>query len=632
MRHAIQSKRLALVLLTSSFGVGCFGSIDGNDNAQGEPADSAGGPGLQPVEPPPLKEPAGDENGEGMADPKPTPPSDSTSPLEAQALGILEANCSGCHTAANQANINYITNKDMLVANGKVIEGDAENSPIFIMMSQARMPPPTVSQRLTSADIEIVRLWIEGLAQVEPCKHDGGFVSFDQVYASMARDILTADLADRPFIRYLSVVNAYNSGACGAALEREQYALFKTINSVSTEAAVVPPEAIDSRDLIYRIDIRDYGWDRAVEVQPGDTKIEVIGGVATAVNSDPRAPLPFDDAWDAIVNFSAPYGVEFSGEDADFLKAQTDTLVPYLPVDAFIAAATTQNLYYTLIDVPQTLGELFLQLGIDQADQIERNIAQRAGFSNSGVSKQERSVMRFEINQPGGYFWASFDFADNGRRNESIYAEPLAADAQAAGGEFIYSLPNGMMGFYVAANDGNGSRLTEAPVDVVVDPGQVKNNGAVTNGVSCNSCHQRGIFPFTDKVREWVVANPLDYEREIYQAVMDLYPTNDEMMKVVKADSQYFQANLEDTGVPVELSDPVTRLYLDFVAGPVQKARAAADLGVQADFLQNQMARLDGRLRPVLTQGIDRELFDVLYVESLCALQTSAKNQPVGCP
>ena len=101
--------------------------------------------------------------------------------------------------------------------------------------------------------------------------------------------------------------------------------------------------------------------------------------------------------------------------------------------------------------------------------------------------------MRFDLNQPGGFFWASFDFADNGKQNASIYADPLGSDTGAAGGEFIYSLPNGMMAFYVAANNGLGSRLTEAPTDVVTDPRQVKNNNAVTNGVSCNGCHQSDV-------------------------------------------------------------------------------------------------------------------------------------------
>jgi serine/threonine-protein kinase len=622
------------MVLASWLTIACsFGEIGGNDVGD-EPDDTEtleGGP--KTTDMPATSEPTAEPGALPGKDPASKPPSSGpVSPAEAQALGVLEANCGSCHGVAGAGGISYIADKDALIANGKIVKGDPESSPIYNMMSQQRMPPASVTQRPTTGDIEIVRQWIKGLADVAACTHDGGFVSPDDVYATLADDILTQDTADRPFIRYLGVVNAYNAGACGAALEREQYALLKTINSLSTEPRITQPEAVDPRHLIYRIDLRDYGWNRAVEVQPGDTKIEVIGGQATVVNSDPRAPLPFDDAWEAILSFSAPYAVELVGEEADLLKQQTETLVPYLQVDAFLAAATTQNLYYALIDAPPTLGELFTQLGIDQADQIERNIAKRAGFSTSGVSKQERSVMRFETNDPGGYFWASFDFADNNKPNVSIYTEPLASDAGAAGGEFIYSLPNGMMGFYVAANNGTGSRLTEAPVDVVVDPSQVKNNGAVTNGVSCNSCHQGGIFPFTDKVRDWVLDNQLTFDRDTFEAVLDLYPTGEVMTKLVDADTALFQANLKASGVPVNLADPVSRLYLDFVGLQVQKARAAGDLGVKVALLEAQITRLDPRLHNVLNQGIDRELFDALYRDAFCTLQSASQNRPVDCP
>lgn len=628
-RKALRFGRLVSYFAVSYFTLGCsFGDIEGRGDVGEEP----GEPAPVDTEPEPADTPPADPIDTPGDAIDPPPPAEPESPQEALALAILENNCGDCHGAAGVSGIDYITNREALIANGQIVAGNPDESRLYNLMVEERMPPVSVTQRPTASEIEIVRQWIEGLGEVLACTHDGGFVSVDQVYATMLQDLLRQPVEDRSFTRYLGVVNAYNSGACGTALQREQYALLKTVNSVSTEARIVQPEPIDSRGLVYRVDIRDYGWDRAVEVQPGDTVIQVIDGVATAVNADPSPPIAFTDAWEAILSFSAPYAVELEGDDADRLKQEARTRVPFLQADAFIAAATTQNLYYTLIDAPETLGELFVQLGVDQQDQIERGIAKRAGFSTSGVSKQERSVMRFETNQPRGFFWTSADFADNGLRNVSIYAEPLAADAQAAGGEFIYSLPNGMMGFYVAANDGVGSRLTEAPTDVVVDPGQVKNNKAVTNGVSCNSCHQWGIFPFNDRVREWVLANQLDYDGETYETVLELYPTNEDMAEIVDADSEYFLSSLRASGVPTNLTDPVTRVHRDFVAKQVQKERAAGDLGVPVTLLEREMSRLDPRLRNVLRQGIDRELFDVLYFDSLCTLQVSARNRPVGCP
>lgn len=609
-----------------------FGEI----SDEGKVGDGPSGedPGQEPGQAPPTEGPT-----EGSAEvptgggpgSRPTPP-DATSPQEALALAVLATNCGTCHGTSGQGGISYIEDKEALIANGKIVRGDPESSPIFTMMAQEAMPPRGIAQRPSAADIELVRQWIEGLAQAAPCTHDGDFVSFDQVYASLADDLLAQDAGDRPFIRYFGIVNAYNAGACGAALEREQFALFKTINSVSTEPQVVRPQAIDSREILFRVDIRDYGWDREVLVQPGDVKVVIVDGAATVQNSDPTPPIAFDDAWEAIVRFSAPYAVEFTGQDADVVKAQANTLVPFLQADGFVAAATTQNLYYTLIDAPETLTELFVQLGIDQADQLERKLAIRAGFSTSGVSQQERSVMRFDLNQPGGFFWASFDFADNGKQNASIYADPFGSDAAAAGGEFIYSLPNGMMAFYVAANNDVGSRLTEAPTDVVTDPRQVKNNNAVTNGVSCNSCHQNGIFPFEDKVRQYVIENQLIFDSDTFQDVMDAYRPNDELGKAVAADSAYFESSLKASGVPTDIADPVMATYLSFVAGQVQKERAAGDLGVPVELLAREMSRLDPRLRNVLNEGVDRELFELVYQDTLCILQGPARNTPQNCP
>lgn len=642
LRRLGQWKALGLGLLASSLAMACsFGEIDssnggfdnGDDNLDqpGVVDDDGSNGGGSPSAPSDDADP--NSGGGSVQTPGSLPAGmggGPLSPLDEQMLGMLERNCASCHGAAGIGGINYITNLEQLVANGKITMGDGENSELYVAIVQQRMPPPSVlDQRPSKADIELLKTWIDGMAELETCSNDGEFVSFDTMYRSMSQDIVRQDADDRQFIRYLGVVNAFNAGACGAALEREQYALLKTINSLSTESRIRQPQPIDARGLIYRIDIRDYGWDRELTVQPGDTKI--IGG--QIVNEDPSPPITFRDGWEAIVNFSQPYAQEFIGDDADQLKVQTGTNIPYLQVDAFIASSTRQNLYYELIAAPPTLVELFDQLGVDQDDQFDRGILARAGFSTSGVSKQERVVLRFELNQPGGTLWTSFDYADNGLQNASIYADPLGADVEAAGGEMIYNLPNGMMAFYVAANDGVGNRLTEAPTDVVVDPTQVKENGAVTNGVSCNGCHQRGMIQFTDTVREYALANPLIYNQQDYEDILTLYRPMDEWNELIQADNDYFQRALAASGVPVNLRDPVTHLYLEFDAGQVRLERAAGDLGFPPAQLQRELSRLPPQLRNIERQGgIDRELFDTVYLEALCILQVSSENRPLNCP
>jgi serine/threonine-protein kinase len=614
-----------LGVLASAFAMACsFGEID--DEANPTPAGpSTTEPTAAPTDGPetPSTTPTTPNTGSQLP-----PGNGGTRPpsmLEAQAIGILQLNCSSCHGSANYANINYITDPDSLIANGKIIEGDALNSPIYIRLSTNQMPPiGVIDQRPSAGDIEVIKLWIESMKEIPVCSNDGAYVDFDTLFATMLADINSVDSRDRPFMRYISVANAFNAGACGVDLEREQYALYKVVNHLSTEAQIVPPYPVDSRGLIYRVDMRDYGWNRAVSVKPGFSK--VINGVVT--DQDPNA-VDFVDLWEAAVATAAPYNVEFTGDDADELKRQTGTLIPFIQSDAFIEASMTNNLYYAFIDAPATLTELFAQLGVDEQEQIDERRLLRAGFETSGVSKQERILDRFELDdQNGGSIWVSYDFADNGNQNQSIYSDPLGENE--AGGEMIYNLPNGLQGYYVAANNGNFDRLTEAPVDVVVDPSQVKNLGAVTNGISCMSCHQDGIIQFTDTVREWVLNDPTSYDQETFELVRELYPTNDDMLDVVNDDKEYFQAALEESGVPLDIADPADRVFLDFEIAHVKLNRAAGDLGVTPKLLQDNLARLDPRLRAVERDGIDRELFKVVYQDSICQLLVFGDNVPLS--
>jgi hypothetical protein len=625
LRRWGQVRTIGLGVAASAFAMACsFGEIDEDTTPNPTPTNTTDTPPTS-TDAPPVSTDDGPSTAPTSSAGPVTPGNRPPSMLEAQAVGILQLNCSSCHGAANYANINYITDPDSLIANGKIIEGDAENSPIYLRLQTNQMPPiGVIDQRPSAGDIEIIKLWIESMKEIPKCSNDGAYVDFDTLFATMLADINSVDARDRVFMRYIGVANAFNAGACGVDLEREQYALIKVVQHLSTEASITPPYPVDSRGLIYRVDMRDYGWNRAVEVKPGFSK--VINGVVT--DQDPNA-VPFVDLWEAAVDTASPYNVEFTGDEADELKRQTGTLFPYIQADAFIEASMTNNLYFAFIDAPATLPELFAQLGVDEQEQIDERRLLRAGFETSGVSKQERILDRFELDQQnGGSLWVSYDFADNGNANQSIYSDPLGENE--AGGEMIYNLPNGLQGYYVAANNANQDRLTEAPTDVVVDPSQVKNLGAVTNGISCMSCHQDGIIQFTDTVREWVVNDPTSYDQETFELVTELYPTNDDMLDVVNEDKEYFQVALEESGVPLDIADPSDRVFLDFEIAHVKLDRAAGDLGVTPKLLQDNLARLDPRLRNVERDGIDRELFKVVYQDSICQLLVFGDNVPLS--
>jgi serine/threonine-protein kinase len=536
---------------------------------------------------------------------------------------ILETNCGGCHAnGVKSGNMDYVLDFQQLLDNGKVVPGNKEDSQLFVRMQQQSMPPAFMrDQRPTYGQIELVGRWIdemEGFTDDESlCTGlEGEFVTLDEQIAQMADDIAGQDSDDQPFIRYLTVSYSNNAGECGRALQRQRYALFKGVNSLSTETKVVQPEPIDEQQLIYRIDIRDYGWDREIDLEDDGT-------------------VDFADAWLAILDGVEEYAVEFTGDEADDLKADAGVNVPFLPVNVFTQFSQEGDLYYALIGAEANLFDYELNvLGIDTEAEIADNNLMRAGFSNSGVSKQDRVLNRFDSEVAAGQsYWISFDFdGGNGNgeinlANESIFQDPLGFAF--AGGEAIFSLPNGMQGYYVAAAD--GTRLAEAPVGVVIDPAQ--NNGVVTNGASCHSCHNAGLIDFRDTVKPYVIENKIDYDNETFEDVLEQYPDPADFLAQMNRDSEMHIAATEDSGVPRGTPDAISRVYLDFQLRLTADV-AAGDLQVPVETLRRNVGNLDPRLANLGKEDgrVERELFETLYLDSLCVFHSSSDNQPVGCP
>jgi hypothetical protein len=564
-----------------------------------------------------------------------------TTTLGKEVRQILEVNCGRCHEGTKSGNMDYVLDLEELVKNGKVVPGNKEDSQLFVRMQQQSMPPAFERvQRPTFGQIDQVGQFIDELPADlfnadNSCDQLPFFTQDDQI-ATMAADLQRVDADDQPFTRYLTITYSSNAGDCEGetkAIQRQRYALFKGINSVSTEAQLGIPEPIDANKTIYRIDIRDYNWDREIDLEDD--------GI-----------VDFDDAWLAIVDGVGPYAVEFAGDQADDLVQDSQTAVPFLPVNAFIQFTEIDDLYYALIGARQNLFVFEREvLGIDTVVEIADDNLLRGGFSNSGVSKQERVLNRFDQNTAGGYsYWLSFDFdgggggqadANNlvlGLANESIYQDPI--DFAFTGGEAIFNLPNGLQAYYVA--DAAGNRLGAAPVGIVIDPAQ--NNGEVTNGASCHSCHNAGMISFTDTVRQFVIDNRTLFDNDTFEAVMNQYPTATEFQAAMDRDSELHVSRVAQAGVPKGTPDPISRLFLDFQLGDITAQHAAGELGVTKQELLDNLNLLDPQLQNLgiecgdevdcKAKGayVDRNLFTANYLDSLCTLHTVDENQPANCP
>jgi serine/threonine-protein kinase len=574
-------------------------------------------------------------------------------PFEATELGkevkqILEVNCGTCHNGTKSGDMDYILDLNKLVLNDKVIPGKKEDSQLFVRMQQGSMPPAFQrTQRPTFGQIDQVGQFIDELdpnfgGADSTCK-TVPFISQDEQISLMANDIARLDSRDQPFTRYLTITYSSNAGGCEGPrkdLERQRFAMFKGINSVSTNATIGNPQPIDDAQTIYRIDIRDYNWDRGIDIEDdgvqdfNDAWDAIVAGVQGQLVQGALAVNPNSSA---LIGFNA-YAVEYTGDQADDLKADAGTAIPFLPVNAFIQATEFADLYYALIGAKANIFNFEKEvLLIDTEKEKADDNLLRAGFSNSGVSKQERVLNRFDQNTAGGYsYWLSFDFDGGSGKgvlnlaNDSIYQNPI--DFKFTGGEAIFNLPNGMQGYYVA--NAAGARLAEAPVGIVIDPAQ--NNGTVTNGASCHSCHNAGMITFTDTVRPFVEANKQLFDNETYEHVINQYPKDPtEFQRVMDADSAVHVNAVEKTGIPKGTPDAVSRVYLDFQFNVnITADLAAGELGVTKEDLLNDIERLDPALSNLGDKDgyVSREVFSQNFLASLCELHSVDENQPVNCP
>jgi mono/diheme cytochrome c family protein len=610
----------------------CFALACGSSN--NDKTDSSGAditPAVTDVAPPPQETCADNPLLAGCSAPVTTPgpsasaakppaaspdPNDPAALAKAAAENVLAASCGQCHGPAlteqqAQAGMNYINDIDKLVSTGKIVPLDSAGSRVIQRMVKGEMPPVSSGlPRVTEADINTVAQYIDNprfwpdQAPVSDCQDKGQLTDFDTLYQTLNIDLRKADSKDRPFYRYISLSNRFTAGVCAdASLDKDRDGLTKMMNMLSVRATVGKAVPIDSDQTIYRIDLRDFDWDRAVTVENQN----------------------FADVWEAIAA-NNPYAVEFVGDDADDAKADSETAFPVMFADSMLDVATIGNLYYGIlgIDINQPLGDFISnQLGIDVQQDIIDEDAIRAGTTKSRISRQDRLVERHDIQVRAGAFYQSFDFEANAA-NQSIFQDPFGFVA--GGSEAIFTLPNGMLGFIIA--DANDKIVEDS--DILLDTNQ--NNFRAITSVSCSNCHATGFIPVVDEVAPVALANARDIglNNDEVDQLKAIYVSPDAFARQAQDDSSgFYQRALQSASLPVQGGDPVSGVFLRFDQD-VQLADAAGDLGLEPKELSDNLDLLDPVLSVLKKGTLDRDDFTQLYVASLCTLSTPLNNQPAA--
>src|SRR4051794_6762626 len=180
-----------------------------------------------------------------------------------KAEAVLRAHCHRCHGEGGsvEGGLNYVLDRDRLVARRKVVPGQPEQSPLYRRVAAGKMPPPGEQPRPGEADVTVLRQWIaEGAPPARPN------AARPLLTEAALDELILADLQKhekraRRFLRYFSFAPLVNAGAGPDELRTYRNALSKLLNSLSWHPRVTVPQAADPGGALVRVDLRDYQWD-----------------------------------------------------------------------------------------------------------------------------------------------------------------------------------------------------------------------------------------------------------------------------------------------------------------------------------------------------------------------------------
>lgn len=572
--------------------------------------------------------------------------------LQQDADGLIEQHCRNCHGPGTTFASAFLTGDIIdLAHNGAAVKpGNAEGSLLYESAASNRMPK---GKKMTAEELATLAAWINALKQpdapavqivqasTEPAPVEilprfvGG--STNETYLAAVEDLRQVDDYDKIFIRYFSFeymplpkIDCALSEGDRNPVQYFHAGLNKLINSVSRSNRVEPISAVKGTNgALVRIDLRDYGW--TADDWTSLTLGEFNHGGAEA---------GFDEAAWLDLAPLYPYSVDPSSDP--FLKVlsqETHSVVPIMRADWFARFATEAPYYDMLLRHPANILELERRMGVDVDANIQGQRVVRAGFNPgaSGVSDHNRLIERHELSG-GGYYWKSYDFGgDIGPQSllkhpdgpASVHNLPSRTEGfQHDGGEMIFTLPNGMQGYYLSTADGD--RLLVGPTSVVSFRNKPIGKGVeITNARSCMDCHENGTIHKSDQIRDYVKASSL-FSREQQGVFLRMYPENDALSAYYKRDSEHYLKALETLGAtsvtaanrrvskraPASAGGGEIITYLaDFHFDHLDLESVAREFGLTPDiFIQRLRTIGDPNLAQIATDWVSR-LQNGLFIE-----------------
>ncbi len=520
--------------------------------------------------------------------------------LGTQARRILGTYCHRCHKGEGSEsgyafNVKHAAS---LIDGSVVVESDSESSELYGAMFRGRMPPRNRPQlpRPSAEEVEIVKRWIEAGAKEFPTPKPRDPISLKTTLQQIHRHVSDASRDDLTNLRFFSLTHLYNDPDVDEDyLRTTRAALSKAINGMSWEPRISLPKAIDDNQTVFAIDLSELGWTR--------------------------------EHWNELVA-KYPYAVSYGSQDDSELdeldgkiqrmRGSRESYI--LRADWFVAVATKPPLYHSLLfdlTLPElrqrhsdpkntsnprsmTVDDLEQFLGVHRFANILSGKAQRAGFTESGVSGQNRLVEWHPL-QGRGYYWISYDFKSS-NRTASLSEFPLGPSFdknpfndlafEHDGGEVIFSLPNGLQGYMLI--DGKGNRIDAGPIEVVSDSLKTSGNEQIVTGLSCMACHRKGMIETPDDETRAYSGALGDAKRQVVR----LYPDNAEMKRIIETNQKSFAPALEAATEPFldsakgsvdDQPEPIGEVARHYFLDSMTIETVAAELGVTRATLESSL-------------------------------------------
>jgi hypothetical protein len=530
----------------------CAGSVDGDEPSRRSGYSADGGVMIS-------QDAAAGDNASGVAQAGQAMAGTSCSKLADQAEGILTQYCASCHSGGNkQGGFGDVLDVEKMIAQGKIVPKEPDGSKLFMLVMGGIMP--RTMSKPSQDEVDALSAWIgcgardwnSGLGG--SAQGQAAYLSIDQRLLLMYEDLRgIANPSDRQRMRYIDLSHFANAGSSDDDIELYRQSVSLLVNSLSTGNRVVAPEPIDADQLLYRIDLRNYGWSER-------TWDLITADYPYAVRYDPDSRLfPFDE------------------DLAQSIREDTQTVVPNIQADWLLAHASAAPLYYDILEFPGNILELARDLGVDVNQEIEDSQVARAGFASSGVSVNNRVIERHEQPGFGGAFWLSYDFSSS-EGEQNVFANP--DDFRQEAGEGFFNLPNGLQAYFI--QDANFNRVDKADPAVVTDPHS--RDRAVSPGLSCmGGCHlNQGVISKDDELREYIESSGPDAATR--ERTFELYPEIDEMRALMQADSERYLEAVSETGYQPGDENAINlqvRKHQDVLS----LADVAATLGITEDEL-----------------------------------------------